>query len=311
MPGEWAKCGQGALLRTRRCARFWPLATLVLIVDKRAELVRAEHREDDLHREFAASRATAAGLANLRARDAEASAALAEMIERLPLETEVPGLVEDITRAAVDNDLAIDRIDLADERQAGFYRELPMAIGVVGDYHDLGAFADVIAGLPRLVTMHDFDLAPRSGPRNLSLTIEARTYRYAPADARSDGAGRQRARIHHGFRRMTMRVTANLLAAAVIAGCGSHGPPDVPVSVAGAEPSASDATAIPTDETTGVFRYGAMAERNPFEPDADLQGARSSSAPDPSRRRHPQERFPLGQLEMVGHARPVAARPSR
>lgn len=179
MPGEWPSTVK-ALCFVLVATTILAFGYLVLIVDKRAELVRAEHREDDLHREFAQSRATAAGLADLRARDAEASAALAAMIERLPLETEVPGLVEDITRAAVDNDLAIDRIDLADERQAGFYRELPMAIGVVGDYHDLGAFADVIAGLPRLVTMHDFDLVPRSGPRNLSLTIEARTYRYAP-----------------------------------------------------------------------------------------------------------------------------------
>ena len=179
MPGEWPSTVK-ALCFVLVATTILTLGYLVLIVDKRADLVRAEHREDDLHREFAQSRATAAGLADLRTRNAEASAALAAMVERLPLETEVPGLVEDITRAAVDNDLAIDRIDLADERQAGFYRELPMAIGVVGDYHDLGAFADVIAGLPRLVTMHDFDLVPRSGPRNLSLTIEARTYRYAP-----------------------------------------------------------------------------------------------------------------------------------
>jgi len=180
MPGEWPSAVK-ALCFVLVAATILALGYLVSIVDKKAELLRVERREEDLQGEFAASRAMAAGLANLRARDAEASAALAEMIERLPLETEVPALVEDITRAATDNDLAIDGIDLGDERQAGFYRELPIAIGVVGDYHDLGAFASVIASLPRLVTMHDFDLAPRSGPRNLSLTIEARTYRYAPA----------------------------------------------------------------------------------------------------------------------------------
>ena len=188
MPGEWPRAVK-ALCFVLVAATVLALGYLVSIADKRAELLLAEHREDGLHREFAASRAMAAGLAKLRARDAAASAALAEMIERLPLETEVPALVEDITRAAVDNDLAIDRIDLADERQRGFYRELPIAIGVVGDYHDLGAFASVIASLPRLVTMHDFDLAPRSGPRNLSLTIEARTYRYPATHDPSPPAG--------------------------------------------------------------------------------------------------------------------------
>jgi len=98
---------------------------------------------------------------------------------------------------------------------------------------------------------------------------------------------------------MTTRVTACLLTASVIAGCG-HEPPDSAPPVAGAAGSASHAAAIPTVYATGVFRYGAMAERNPFEPYTELQGARSSNAPDPTRRRQPQERFPLGQLEMVG-----------
>ena len=188
--GEWP-CAVKALCLVALAAIVFALGYLLFIADARAELAHAEHREDDLRREFADIGTAVAGLADQRARDATASAALAEMIERLPSDTEVPGLVEDITRAAVDNDLAIDRIDLADERQTGFYRELPIVIGVVGDYHDLGKFAGDIARLSRLVTLHDFDLTPRSGPRNLALTIEARTYRYAPGILRSsppDGA---------------------------------------------------------------------------------------------------------------------------
>ena len=155
------------------------LGYLVVIADKRAGLAGAEHREVDLRHEFATLAATASGMAAHRTSLAEAEAALEESLARLPIDTEVPGLVEDITRAALDHDLAIDRIELGSERQAGFYRELPIAIDVAGDYHDIGGFAGDIAGLSRLVTLHDFDLAPRSGPRDLDLTIEARTYRYA------------------------------------------------------------------------------------------------------------------------------------
>ena len=170
----------------------------VAIADKRAELADAERRELDLRREFDDLAALASGLTARRVDLARATAALDDMLGRLPVDTEVPGLVEDITRAAGRNDLTIDRIDLADERQAGDYRELPIVIEVGGDYHDLGAFADDIAGLSRLVTLHDFDLAPRSGPRNLSLRIEARTYRYAPETAsplRSDDTPRDRALV--------------------------------------------------------------------------------------------------------------------
>ena len=165
------------------------LGYLVAIADKRAELARAEQREADLRHELRALAKTASGLSTRRAGLAEATAALNEMLARLPVDTEVPGLVEDISRAALDHDLVIDRIELGPERQAGFHRELPIAIGVAGDYHDLGGFAGDIAGLARLVTLHDFDLTPRSGPRDLELTIEARTYRYAEERLGLPGSG--------------------------------------------------------------------------------------------------------------------------
>ena len=155
------------------------LGYFVVIADKRAGLAGAEQREVDLRREFTVIAKTASGLNARSANLAEATDALGEMLARLPIDTEVPGLVEDISQAALDHDLVVDRIELGSERQAGLYRELPIAIGVVGDYHDIGGFAGDIAGLSRLVTLHDFDLTPRSGPRNLDLAIEARTYRYA------------------------------------------------------------------------------------------------------------------------------------
>ena len=155
------------------------LGYFVVIADKRAGLAGAEQREVDLRREFTVIAKTASGLNARSANLAEATVALGEMLVRLPIDTEVPGLVEDISQAALDHDLVVDRIELGSERQAGLYRELPIAIGVVGDYHDIGGFAGDIAGLSRLVTLHDFDLTPRSGPRNLDLAIEARTYRYA------------------------------------------------------------------------------------------------------------------------------------
>ena len=169
------------------------LGYLVAIADKRAGLADAEQREVDLRHEFAALAKTASGLNARRASLAEATHALNEMLARLPIETEVPGLVDDISQAALDHDLVIDRIELGPERQAGLYRELPIAIGVVGDYHDIGAFAGDIAGLARMVTLHDFDLTPRSGPRDLELAIEARTYRYAeePAPPAPSGVARE------------------------------------------------------------------------------------------------------------------------
>ena len=57
---------------------------------------------------------------------------------------------------------------------------------------------------------------------------------------------------------------------------------------------------VPATPAGSGFEYGAMTERSPFEPFAEVAGAIASQAPDSARRPQPQELFPLGQLEMVG-----------
>ena len=152
---------------------------VVFLADERGELAAAEQQEWSLKDEFDAKRTVAAGLAAHRAMHDQTAEAFAALLRGLPADTEVPGLIEDISRAAIANDLAIDRIDLADERPLHFLLELPIAIGVNGDYRDLAAFVGAVGTLPRLVTLHDFDIAPQTGPGNLKVSVEARTYRYA------------------------------------------------------------------------------------------------------------------------------------
>lgn len=153
------------------------LGHLLVLADKRSELARAESREQVLRNEFDSKRNRAASLDVHRVEYDHAVAALAGVMQRLPRDTEIPGLIDDISYAAITNRLVIDRMDLGDERRADLYLELPIAITVGGDYADLAAFAGAIAGLTRRVTLHDFALVPRTGPGDLVLSIEARTYR--------------------------------------------------------------------------------------------------------------------------------------
>ena len=150
----------------------------LVLAAKTGELAAAEAREAALREEFQRKRVLADALEIERAKRDATAAAFANLLRRLPAQTEVPSLVEDITRAAVASDLMIGSIDLAEERHAEFYAELPIDIVVSGDYHRLGAFAAALAALSRTVTVHDFALQPRDGPANLTLTIAAKTYRY-------------------------------------------------------------------------------------------------------------------------------------
>ena len=107
------------------------------------------------------------------------------LLGQLPADTEVPGLLEDMTEKAVDNGLEIDSIKLQPERTQEFYIELPIAIEVEGTYHDLAAFVSGIASLPRIVTLHDYKIKTNKQLGTQSMSITAKTYRYKEIDGGS------------------------------------------------------------------------------------------------------------------------------
>lgn len=121
----------------------------------------------------------AANLEAYRQQMREMEESFGALLSQLPSETEVPGLVEDITFTGLGSGLEFDSITLQPEVTQEFYIELPITIEVVGGYHDFGAFVSGVASLSRIVTLHDFTI--RANPQNradLNMTITARTYRY-------------------------------------------------------------------------------------------------------------------------------------
>ncbi len=154
---------------------------MLILSAQRAELRASEGREWRLIAEVRRKQSQASALPLAAAERDEASAAFVALLRGLPTKTEVPGLIEDLTRAAIASGLEIERIDLADERLAESYVELPIVIVVHGGYHAFGAFAGVIANLPRIVSLGDFDIARNDGNR-LTMSVAAKTYRYTEAE---------------------------------------------------------------------------------------------------------------------------------
>lgn len=124
----------------------------------------------------------------------EIEASFGSLLRQLPRETEVAGLLEDITSAALGSSLEIKTIKLDEEMETEFYTELPIKIDVVGEYHDFGTFVSAVAGLGRIVTLHDFEVssAKLEDANKLNLKIVAKTYRYNSEDKKSTPAKRNR-----------------------------------------------------------------------------------------------------------------------
>lgn len=151
--------------------------------DLNIQLRGVEQEEQSLRQDFEKKAFEAANLEAYKAQLVEMEQRFGALVAQLPSETEVPGLLEDITDKGELNGLSIQRIDLLDEQAQTFYIELPIAIEAVGSYHDLGAFISGMAGLPRIVTLHDFEIAiDNDAAPMLEMSILAKTYRYREED---------------------------------------------------------------------------------------------------------------------------------
>jgi type IV pilus assembly protein PilO len=168
----------------------WVLTFIVLVVagyfytisDMRDQLTQVESKELSLKKEFEDKAFKAANLDALRKQMAEMEQSFGALVSQLPTDTEVPGLLEDITNKGVESGLEIKSIKLQPEQAKEFYIELPISIEVTGTYHDFGTFVSGIAGLPRIVTLHDFKINSDSKTQGvLSMSISAKTYRYKGA----------------------------------------------------------------------------------------------------------------------------------
>ena len=143
-------------------------------------------KEVELRREFERKSFEAANLDAYRVQMQEMQESFGALVSQLPSDTEVPGLLEDISAKGQQNGMSIENIDLLEEVTEEFYVELPIAITATGSYHSLGAFVSGMASLPRIVTLHDFDIEMDGDDSDqLVMEITAKTYRYR--DGANDG----------------------------------------------------------------------------------------------------------------------------
>jgi type IV pilus assembly protein PilO len=134
-------------------------------------------KEAELLQQYQSKAFLAANLEAYRLQMIELDETFGALLEQLPKDTEVPGLLEDITEVAYGSGLSMKSISLEPEKVSEFYVELPIRIDVTGDYHDFGSFVSGVASLPRIVTLHDYSIKESDGSL-LNMVIEAKTYRY-------------------------------------------------------------------------------------------------------------------------------------
>lgn len=154
-----------------------------LISDKTERLKSVQSEELTLREQYRAKYHIAANLELFQEQMKEAETLFANQLKSLPESHETPGLLDDITFVGTTSGLNFAKLNWQPEITKKIYIELPIDIQVQGSYHEFGNFVSKIAGLPRIVTLHDFtiNLVPNS-VGNLTLKLQAKTYRYREAE---------------------------------------------------------------------------------------------------------------------------------
>ena len=163
------------------------LSWLLVFRGKGEELTALESKESDLRRTFETEQGKAANLEPLRQQLAQMEQVLQQMLRQLPSKTEMPDLIVDISQTALATGLSNELFQPGPETPKEFYAEKPIALRMVGTYHQFGAFVSGVASLPRVVilTMHDISLQPKNAKAGgiradipLELAGTVKTYRY-------------------------------------------------------------------------------------------------------------------------------------
>ncbi len=146
------------------------------------ELNAARAKEDGLRSAFLDKKRQAINLDAYRKQLADIEQSFGAMLKQLPNRSEMEALLSDINQAGLGRGLQFDLFKPASaEIMSDFYAELPIQIKLIGNYHDVGAFASDVSQLSRIVTLNNLALAlDKDGM--LVMDATARTFRYLDED---------------------------------------------------------------------------------------------------------------------------------
>jgi type IV pilus assembly protein PilO len=163
------------------------LGWYLVVREQQSALTGEKGKEQALRTDFEGKQARAVNLEPLKQQLADMEVMLQQMLRQLPGRTEMADLIVDISQTALATGIQNELFQPQPEIKKEFYAEKPIALRMVGTYHQFGAFVSGVASLPRVVimTMHDISLKPRDDKRaGGALVLEGtiKTYRYLEED---------------------------------------------------------------------------------------------------------------------------------
>lgn len=175
--GSWPLIGRGLFLLLV-FVLILVVGYMLLLKDKQETLTQKQNQEQQLRQEYKSKVFKVANIEQYRRQMDEVQKNLYKLLEQLPLAKEIPGLIDDISRSAFEGGLELKSIDPKTNIARSYYLELPINIRVSGGYHELATFVSNVSALPRIVTLHDFNITRAANSNLLNMQVTAKTYQY-------------------------------------------------------------------------------------------------------------------------------------
>lgn len=180
-PGLWPVLPR-ALLFAGIVASVLALAWAGYWRNQLEQLDAGRAREVQLRAQFVEKLKQAINLEVLRRQKEQVSQYVNLLEKQLPSKAEMDALLSDINQAGVGRGLQFELFKPGQVVIRDFYAELPIAIRLVGNYHDLASFTSDVSNLARIVTLKDINMQLQEKTGQLSMDVVARTFRYLDSE---------------------------------------------------------------------------------------------------------------------------------
>lgn len=157
------------------------MAWFLLISKKLDEIKSAEAQQVTLLEQYKERESKARHLDAYKAQVQQMEVEFVELLNQLPKDTRVSELIQGINMVGSGSGIRFQDISVEAEVEQEFFIEQPIKITAVGEYHQFGDFMTGISTLPRIITMHNFELKNQKPSLDvmpeLQLVLNTKTYR--------------------------------------------------------------------------------------------------------------------------------------
>jgi type IV pilus assembly protein PilO len=160
------------LSKIQRILIFASVFVLIIVIfifllykPKLADIKKLKKELGGLEKKLVTAKANAADLEKFQKMMEEAEVEFKKAMKALPEKEEIPSLLTSISRSGQDVGLE-------------FLLEIPVAMQVVGGYHDLAMFFDKVARLSRIVNIKNISMGRIKDSQRLNTSCTAVTYKF-------------------------------------------------------------------------------------------------------------------------------------